>query len=61
MISFDAESGALVRCSAVDDELLAKFGISPENTFLPKEYRTESRCKYLRWHNAELARRDGQS
>lgn len=61
LISFDYETGALLRAPSVDDELLAKFGISPSKTKLPMRHRTKERCKYLKWHNDELRRRSGRS
>lgn len=57
LISFDSRTGALIKAKGVENELLAKFGIIPSRTKLPQQYLTEGRCKYLKWHNDELARR----
>lgn len=57
LISFDPESGHLLKSKAADDELLAKFGIDPWAMILSQRYLTSGRRKYLKWHNEELVRR----
>lgn len=57
LISFDAETGALMKASAINDALLARFGIDPAATKLSERYLTERRSKHLKWHNQELIKR----
>ena len=59
LISFDAETGVLMKASAINDALLARFGIDPAATKLSERYLTERRSKHLKWHNQELIKRYG--
>ena len=61
LISFDAETGDLLKAPGIEDELLAKFGITASETALPNSYLTEGRRKYLKWHNEECVKRSGHN
>ena len=60
-ISFDPETGKMIKASRIDDETLRKFGVQDnwcESVRIP--IRTERRKEYLRWHNKLMAEEDGK-
>lgn len=55
LISFDAETGELVRAPGVDEALLKTFGINPASTRIAEKFLTKTRRRNLQWHNKQLA------
>ncbi len=60
-ISFDPETGKMIKASRIDDETLRKFGVPDnwrESVRIPVN--TDRRREYLRWHNDLMAREDAK-
>ena len=58
-ISFDSETGKMIKSRRIDEETLRKFGVPDdwrESVFIPVN--TVRRRKYLRWHNELMAAED---
>ena len=60
-ISFDPETGKMMKAARIDDETLRKFGVPDdwrENVRIP--VRTQRRKEYLRWHNRLMKEEDAK-
>ena len=61
-ISFDPETGKMIKSKRIDEETLRKFGVPDdwrESVSIPVQ--TERRKGYLRWHNMRMAEEDEKS
>ena len=60
-ISFDSETGKMIRSDRIDNETLRKFGVPDdwrESVSIP--IKTDRRKGYLRWHNKLMAAEDAK-
>lgn len=60
-ISFDPETGKMIKAARIDDETLRKFGVPNdwrESVSIPVN--TERRKEYLRWHNKLMEKEDAK-
>ena len=61
-ISFDPETGKMIKSERIDEETLRKFGVPDdwrETVSIP--VKTDRRKAYLRWHNKRMAEADEKS
>lgn len=60
-ISFDPETGKMIKAARIDDETLRKFGV-PDNwrESISIPVNTERRKEYLRWHNKLMEKEDAK-
>lgn len=61
-ISFDPETGKMIKSKRIDEETLRKFGVPDdwrESVSIPVQ--TDRRKGYLRWHNMRMAEEDEKS
>ena len=60
-ISFDPETGKMIKASRIDDETLRKFGVPNnwrESVSIPVN--SDRRREYLRWHNKLMEKEDAK-
>ena len=60
-ISFDPETGKMIKAARIDDETLRKFGVPDnwrESVSIPVN--TDRRREYLRWHNKLMEKEDAK-
>lgn len=60
-ISFDPETGKMIKAARIDDETLRKFGVQDnwrESVRIPVN--TDRRREYLRWHNKLMEKEDAK-
>lgn len=60
-ISFDPETGKMIKAARIDDETLRKFGVPDnwrESVSIPVN--TDRRREYLQWHNGLMAEEDAK-
>lgn len=60
-ISFDPETGKMIKAARIDDETLRKFGV-PDNwrESISIPVNTDRRREYLRWHNKLMKEEDAK-
>ena len=60
-ISFDSETGKMIKAACIDEDTLRKFGV-PGNwrTSVKITINTERRKEYLRWHNKLVTEKDAK-
>ena len=61
-ISFDSETGKMIKARRIDEDTLRKFGV-PDNwqTSIKVHIGTDRRKEYLRWHNRLMEELDMKS